>query len=132
MIFAVGEVGALACLEVQPVLAAARGCVIEHLLYADIEGCVRGIVARQALKPNACGAGCLGLDFSLHIDVREHAVRQQFFQLERAQDVEKLIFDGADGQRRAGHRIAAQHDIADGIGKAIEDLPQDIVDIIRR
>ncbi len=127
---AVGRVGTLAGLEVEPELAAAPGGVGEHLVDRHVERGVGVVGGAQALEPQRGGAGELVLDRGLHVDVREHAVGHGVLQAEGDQHVLQRELHRGHGVDLARDGVGAQHHVADRVGPAREHLPHDVVGVV--
>ncbi len=105
---AVGEIGALSGLKVESILVESLLGIASHLVYRDIEGLVGGIVSRDTLKPKRCRMWRSLFDFSLYIDVRKNAMREDVFELK---DLQYLLQGSLDAEDRfwiARHGIGTQ------------------------
>jgi hypothetical protein len=102
----------------------------EHALDGDVEGGVGVDGGAEALEPQRGGAGVLDLDVGLHVDVGEHAVGHRLGEAEGVDDVLEDVLDGGDAVDLARDGVGAEHDVADRVGPAREDLPGDVVDVV--
>ena len=128
----VGKVGPLTRLEIQPEPAATRGGMPTHFFDRDVKGLVGRIIAGNALKPQRRGSRSCRLHSRLHIDVRQHAMRQNLSQLKGLQNIAQTVLNSQYRLRFAGHRIGAHEDITNGIGESVKHLPANVVRVICR
>ena len=81
---------------------------------------------------SAVDPGDLLLDRGLHVDVRQHAVRQHLVEGEGLQQVAQRHFDRGHLIDVARHRVGAEHHVADRVGPAVEHLQDDVLGIVGR
>ncbi len=129
---AVGGVGALARFEVHPERSAARRGVAGHAGDVDAEHGVGVGHPAEALKPERRGAGEPRLGGRLHVDVREDAVRHHLLEAEGGEHVTQRELDRGYTVHVARNRVRAEHDIADGVGPAVEHLHHDVLGRVGR
>jgi hypothetical protein len=129
---AVGPVSPLARLEVQAEAPGPLRRVPAHLLDVDVEHGVGIGDAREALEPQGGRPRELLLDLCLDIHVRQHAVRQHRLEIERREEIAQRELDGGHLVDVARDRVRAEHDVADGVRPAVEDLHDDVLGIVGR
>ena len=104
--------------------------VPNHLVDVDIKRFVRRIISGDALKPQFGRVRVLCFYRSLNVDMRQDAVWHSVGDFKRNEDFLKGTFDCRHRLDIARDWVVAEQDIADRVGKAIEDLPSNIVQLI--
>lgn len=127
---AVGEVGALAGLEIKSVLARSLRRIGQHLLQRNVERGVGLIAARKALKPDSGRLRLMFFHFRLKVNMGQDAVGEKVFHPESPADVVERRLQHGDGLGLAADRVGPENHIAGRIGPAGKNLPDDILGVV--
>ena len=132
MSMAIGRIGSLTRFEIQAEASVSRLCMFDHAVDGDVKRRIGIVISCDALKPQCREAGVRAFHCGLNIDMREHTMRQDFFDSKRDQHIPESFFNGRNRFRCTRNRIRPEQHISDSVGKGVEDLPADIVNVVGR